>query len=664
MIPNPTEPVATEGEGVELPSPELQMLRINAKSGWYYRFRKKYDWDENYELYRDKVIINRLTQRQSVNLPIMKQTIKTLLKDVDEMPILYFENLDNNKEAELFKNEYWKYTVEVNRMELQDIVDKRQVFLFGRSFDQWQIMDGKVKMTVQDPMDMLVDRYVDPFNLHSARWLIHEHIFIPLADLDQNKDYDQLVVAQLKDFYAGTQGLLRSKDNMITYVEKYQKLADLGVPDVMHPILGETYVELSMHFIRRPKGEKWIDANTKKESTTTEEQIFLYVVADYMRILMKKPLELIIGLTKDHYWQSHYPYVTWADDVERQDFWSDGIGDIVRTPNKILNTFFSQMVENRTLRNYGMHYYNSSLEGFQPQTFVPIPWGWYGLPIPPNTDIKQVMQTVDVPSLEDSLNEMTFIMTEIEKATGATSTQQGVPDKKQVTLGEVQLMVGEAKERIKGMSKFYTPAWKERGMMFLKLIEAAPDKLDAVKIYKKGRSSTDVYTRTIGPKDWMTPSGYTVKIWDQEQKNSLDIDELNKLNAVKANMPDNPKLDEIYKRKLLMFVSLKPDEVNEVMRLEAEKTKMQAQGGANPQKESISIAYKDAPPDIKRQMEKAAGFTPSQMQDVNPDGSPVGPVTPGQPTPPTPGSPVPAGPTTSQPPVSPNNAPVRPMATA
>lgn len=34
-------------------------------------------------------------------------------------------------------------------------------------------------------------------------------------------------------------------------------------------------------------------------------------------------------------------------------------------------------------------------------------------------------------------------------------------------------------------------------------------------------------------------------------------------------------------------------------------------GGA---KESIIIAYKDAPPDIQRQMEKAAGFVPSQMQ--------------------------------------------------
>ncbi len=36
-------------------------------------------WTLNYELYRDTVIINRLTQRQSVNVPYMKKTLKTYL---------------------------------------------------------------------------------------------------------------------------------------------------------------------------------------------------------------------------------------------------------------------------------------------------------------------------------------------------------------------------------------------------------------------------------------------------------------------------------------------------------------------------------------------------------------------------------------------------------
>lgn len=543
---------------------ELEMLRLNKKSGYEYRKRRQLDWDENYQLYRDKVKINRLTQRQSVNVPLMKQTIRTLLKDVDDMPVLYFENLDNDKEAEIFKNEYWKYTADQNYMELQDIVDKRQVFLYGRSFDQWQIVDGKVKMTIQDPYDILVSRYMDPFNLHSSRFLIHTHIFVPLSELEDNKDYDQEKVRELRKYFATKDGLIKSADNKRMLIEKNQRLSDLGVDDIDDPILGETYVELTQHFVFR-SNEK--SENEDGDEETLDSQIFIYVEAEDMVILMKKPLEEVYGVTVDHYFQNHYPYCSWGDDVERQDFWSDGVADIIRTPNKILNSWMSQLVENRTLRNFGMHYFDSTIEGFQPQTFQPMPWGWYPVPGKP----QDVMQKVDIPDLSESLDEMGFIIQLAEKATGATATQQGVQTDRQITLGEVQLALGEAKERVKGMSKFYTPAWKQRGEIFSKLLEANADKLDAVKIYKRGRNTNDMYEREIAPSDWTTPAGYNCKVWSQDEKSENDIQSLQKLDAVKANMPDNPKLAEIYQRKLLEFAGLEPDEINDVMDFEEAK---------------------------------------------------------------------------------------------
>lgn len=555
-----------------LPTPELTMLKNNKTSGYNYRERRHDPWKEIYELYRDKVTINRLTQRQSVNLPLMKQSVKTLLKDVDDMPVIQFENLDNDKDAEILKNEFWKLTVDENKMEIQDIVDKKQVFFYGRSFDQWQVVDGKVKMTVQDPMDMLVSRYTDPFDLHSSRFLIHTHIFKPFSYLENNPAYDQAKVAELKKWYGTETGLIKARENNNMLNEKNEKMEEMGVDDVNNPILGEVIVELTMHFVfRHEDGEK-------------EDQIYLYVEADDQVILLKEKLETVIGTTKDHYFRTHYPYVSWADDVERQDFWSDGIGDTVRTPNKVLNSWFSQMVENRTLRNFGMNYYDSSIEGFTPPTNQPpIPGGWYPLPGKPS----EVYQKVDVPDLSESLDEMSFLITMIEKATGATATQQGMTQEKQITLGEVQLALGEAKERIKGMSKFYTQAWKDRGMLFDRLCEAAGDKIAAVKIHKRGRNSTEMFSREIAPKDWMSKEGYAVKVWSQDEKNAQTTKELEKLNAVKANMPDNPKLDEVYKRKLLEFANLKPDEVNTIMEYEEKKSAMLANsmlmGGGMPQ---------------------------------------------------------------------------------
>lgn len=541
-------------ETIKTKSPELTMLLSNKRSGYNYRERRHDNWTENYTLYRDIVITDRLIQRQTVNIPLMKQVIRTLLKDVDDMPVLYFENLDNDKQAEKFKNEYWNVTVEDNNMEVQDIVDKKQVFHFGRSFDQWQIVDGKIKQTIIDPMDILIDRYTDSTNIDSARFLIHTHIFTPLSVIERNEMYDQEAVSRLKTFYASSLGLIRAKHNEEMLAEKNEKMADMGLEDVDSPILGETYVELSLHFVFRAENSK------------EDEQYWIYVEADDQEILMKKPLEEVIGVTKDHFWRTHLNYCTWADDVEKQDFWSDGIADIVRPANKVLNAWFSQMVENRTLRNFGMQYFDSSIEGFTPGSYQPRPFGWYGVPGNPNELIKRI----DIPDLSESLDEMGFVLQMVEKATGATATQQGDVQQKQVTLGEVQLALGEAKERIKGMSKFYTPTWKRRGLLFTKLIEAGSSKLDAVKIYKKGRNTDDLYGREIVPNDWMTESGYRCKVWSQEEKNTQDTNTLQKIDYAKRIMPQNQKLNDVFKRKVLEFADLSPEETNAVM--EEEKT--------------------------------------------------------------------------------------------
>ena len=539
----------------ELKNLELQMLTNNKTTGFNYRERREKHWRDNYELYRDEVQINRLTQRQTVNVPLMKTQLRTLLKDIDDMPVVAFENLDNDKEKEIFLNEYWKLVLDENNAKIQDIVDKKQDFFFGRTFDSWQIEDGKIVFDIEDPEDILVDRFMNPYNIDSSRFLIHTHIFVPLSELEQNEDYDQERVAELKTFFESQLGIVKANDNENSLTRKNQKMSDLGVQDMDDPLLGETYVELSIHYVKRD-----VDG---------EDRIIVYVEAENQQILMRKDQEEIIGVTEDNFWTNHYRYNAWGNDVDKQDFWTDGIADIIRVPNQILNTWLSQKVENRTMRNFNMHYYDSSLaeEGFTPSTFNPVPWGWYPIPGDPN----KVLKTVEIPELRDSIADMEYLQGLTEKATGATSTQQGVQTERQVTLGEVELAQGEAKARTQGISKFYTHAWEQRAKKFLKLIEAAPEKIDAVKLFKKGRNTDDIHEREVAPKDWMSKSGYRVKVWNQDEKKANEEDSLNKLNAVWLNMMDNPKLKEIYNRKLLEFADLEPDEITDVM--EYEKTK-------------------------------------------------------------------------------------------
>jgi hypothetical protein len=234
------------------------------------------------------------------------------------------------------------------------------------------------------------------------------------------------------------------------------------------------------------------------------------------------------------------------------------------------------MVENRTLINYNMNFYDSSNDAFQPSTFNPVPWGWYPLPGKPS----EVYQAVQIPELKGSIEELQYMVEQTERATGATATQQGVQTQRQVTLGEVQLALGEAKERSKGMSKYYTAAWKRRANLFLKIIEGGADKLDAVEVYKKGRNTEALFPREISPNDWKSKLGYQVRVWSQDEKNQADDEMLQKLNAAVTLIPGNMRLIDIYQRKLLEFAHLSPEETIGVLEEERKKRELLATTGA------------------------------------------------------------------------------------
>ncbi len=59
-------------------------LDTNEQADYNFQERRHSEWTENYQLYRDKVIVNRLTQRQSINVPLIKGIVKTVAANTDE----------------------------------------------------------------------------------------------------------------------------------------------------------------------------------------------------------------------------------------------------------------------------------------------------------------------------------------------------------------------------------------------------------------------------------------------------------------------------------------------------------------------------------------------------------------------------------------------------
>lgn len=541
----------------------LTILENDYNQAFNYRERRHSEWNENYNFYRGKVTINRLTQRQNFCAPLMKETIKTWLAYVDDPPDIAFEQkiqaktideIAEKEDKEIELNAYWEEFYNHQKIDIKDIVDKKQVGLNGRSFKKLNVIDGRPTMEIIDPQDILIDRFTDPTDIDTARFLFHIHIYRPLKSLENNKNYDREAIEELKKYYATQEGLVKLSENYRSAQDKAEKLEKLGVPDVTSPTLGETYVELNECYRKF-----WNEEKKRLE-------IYLIVKAED-KILMNKPLEEVIGKTFDDYWTCHFPFSSWADDVEKTDFWSDSLADIVRPINKVLNIWFSQLIENRTLRNFGMNYYDATDSRFIPQTFEPLPWGWYPIPGDPNKLIKRV----DIPELTESLDEIMFLINLAEKASAVTAIQKGVSEKKQITLGEVEILAGKARERAVATAKFYRESWEDFANRWYKFIEAQADNLISIKASKKSWKKGKVYTKIIKPKNLISEAGYQIKVSSSAEQESETFRNIQKFMAVKNQFPDNRPLNEIYQKRLLEMLELNPDEIKEVLEFEKQK---------------------------------------------------------------------------------------------
>src|SRR5205807_2211983 len=142
-----------------------------------------------------------------------------------------------------------------------------------------------------------------------------------------------------------------------------------------------------------------------------EDVVTVVVTGNGTEILMQKPMREILGVNR-------YTWASWAGDVERTDVYSDGGADSVRQLNLVANARWSQKVENGTLANFGMYFYDASVkEGWTPVGYDPAPFGFYAMPGDPN----KILKPVTVPEMADVFEEMNWINQEIQGVSGATA---------------------------------------------------------------------------------------------------------------------------------------------------------------------------------------------------------------------------------------------------
>jgi len=508
-----------------------------------FKDRRFNQWNENYTLFRDKVTTNRLTQRQAINLPIIRESLQSWISKIDEAPILKFESRERDnasKDGEIILNELWSYYYDKLGLDIIDNMEKKIVGLQGRGFKKWGFAKGHIFCDLVDPYDIDIDPRANPLDINgTAHHVIQKNIFRPLRDILANPKFESSGKAQLKHFLDSKQGILSAAQTEEDYQKRRDRLELLGVHNYDDFRASDVMVDLN---------ESYKLIWDKKEGKFVR---YLIIFATDGAILYKKPLKEAIGIDE-------IPLISWASDPDVNDIWSDGIADNVRTINKVINSYMSQDLENRSYRNFGMYFFNTMNGQFTPRTFTPAPFGMYGVPGNPS----EIVQQMRIEPLSDTSNQIQFLKDLIQSSVAQTPTERGVQDNKNATLGEVQLQFQQSQARNEVVAKNYRKAWKDSGRVFYELLNA--NSSGSMTLYKKGGDG-NMYSKDITPSLWQNPKGYECKVvLKEEQDRNSDFD-LKKLAYVKQSFIDNPVAQMIAKKKELELLDWSQNDIDQVM---------------------------------------------------------------------------------------------------
>jgi hypothetical protein len=566
----------------------LSLRLKEKKTAREFQERRHQAWNEIYDLYRNKVKTNRLTQRQAVNIPLLKETVKTLLSKIDDPPTVDWKEKSGDDMKKLVYQAMWDNNFKKDKYEIKDILDKKCVLLYGISTKMLNVTNEGVTVNILDPYDVIFDPTTDPINMDSARFIIRQNLFRSLREILVDERYTEEGKEALKQWSLNPTGILQSGENKDEWEKKLQRIKDMGVTSTEFPTWagGDMIVSLVEHYYL-----KWTGAKFEKYVCTYAQ--------DSIELLDEK-LSDLIGIEE-------WPFIIWSEDMQGNDIYADGIGDLVLTPNKVINIWFSQQAENRTLRNFQMHWYDASIQGYKPQTYEPGP----GMMLPAPGDPNKTIKPVDISGLDETLTAIQFLTQIVERGTGATAIEKGVADKGAQTLGEVQILTQNAMERATTMSKFYRASWYELAYKWDLMMQG--NSFKKISLYKTGRSGK-MYEKIVYSKDWKSEAGYEPTVRSSSEQEQEQTKTIQKFMFVLSQFPNNPALKKIAQKRELEALDLTPDELKQVedaedqIQQQIERQQMMQMQQEQPQPPNQPQQTNQPIPQVNPQAEEIAGM--------------------------------------------------------
>lgn len=540
------------------------------------------EWDTNSDYYHGKTKLNRITQRQTVCSPATLTACQTTMAQVPTNVDIYFrgvvgsgDDIEKRLATEKALNNYWDYCYNNDNYEAKGEMSKKNMALYGREFKKVDIRNRKLEVDVIDPYKIYVDQYTDPEDMQTAHYVALPGYDWTIGEIARSKDFDKKEVDALVEAYIGSQSV--QDDNIGGFENKQevsQRVENLGMQE--SEMIGEAVFELSEIFIKLDNPDEVkqaiIDADEEYKKTIKEDGFAWYRIIKYQDYyLMNEPLLNSLGVNE-------LPIESAPIDIEKNNFWSQGIADIARQNNKLQNTLLSQMVENRALVNSNPIVYNTELDEFNPAEIDISPGVFIGV----NGEPDKVLRPLPVQGLEENLTQINWFDSQISRATGATALLQGVREQGEQTLGEVQLINANAQNRLAPFTRYYSESWKKIARIWLNVLIAKSDELKDVKMYKMSDDGTYVASAMSNLKK--IKGDFDIQITTDEENKQKDIESIQTIDYLLQKFPD-PYIQGVLAKKLVGLPRLENDERMKIKEIIEAKTQ-QGESPVNNQMEA------------------------------------------------------------------------------
>ncbi len=420
-------------------SQEEQARCVNQASEEYefalkYRQKREPEWRTVDDLYYGKKKKSLIT-RANIHVPKMQGTIETFVSKIDDPPHISF---GATKEAE--KPNAEKKTALLHRdlnqgdWELKDILAKKEAALYGRTqFKKYSTSeDGFTDhLEVVDCLDFVID---------------------PLAGgLDPMK----------KANFMGQDNIVKSKYEMITQPDLYDKQA---VIDLAKSLQSDNAVDNRYNSL----AQRRLSLNLSQAVFITEDSIKLvewYTTYKGKRYYMlfdpTCKVAVRFSLLTDLFSDNEFPFASWAPFARASEYWTPGLGELIKEPNIIQNILLNQMLDNTAYRNYGMKAYDVN-KVTNPAELKPQPMGKIAVDGNPNDAIKDIT----FPDIQLALQMYNSVENIFDKETGITNEAKGVPNTKRMSATEFNGLLDSVASRFTTANKTYSACLKRLAKLY------------------------------------------------------------------------------------------------------------------------------------------------------------------------------------------------------